>query len=160
MFGGRFRIRFRLRRRFGLGDWGGFGFGFGRGRSFHDWFGDWLGSCLGLRLGFGLRLGSGRSWRSLDFGWLILDGRCGGAGAGTEGAKVDDFDRLDFLGFLARGKRNSQQDDEAEMNAGHDQDGAPQGARRAVHRGRSGKLARSRRAPAERTASRARKMVS
>lgn len=96
----------------------------------------------------------------MNFGCLTLERRSGGARTGAEGAEVDNFDRLDFLRLLAGGKRQADDEDQGDMKAGNDQDGAPQGARRAAHRGRSGRLARSRRAPAERTASKARKMVS
>ena len=54
----------------------------------------------------------------------------------------------------------TQKNDETEMNAEDDENGTPEGASVRVHLRMSGVLARSRRAPAERTASKARKTVS
>jgi len=109
MFGGRFGNGFRLGRGLGLGTGGGLGFWLRQGWSFHNWFGLNL-LCFfphGLGRNFGGQGLGYESRRSFDFGWLSLDGGSGRARAGAEGAEVDDFNRLDFLGVLAGGKRQA-----------------------------------------------------
>ena len=59
---------------------------------------------------------------------------------------------------LGHGEADNQK--ESEMNPDYDQDGAPGKTPVPAHFLLSGKFARSRRAPAERTASKARKTVS
>ena len=61
---------------------------------------------------------------------------------------------------MALGKWKTQEKKESKMNTENDQNGTPEGASVGVHLRMSGVLARSRRAPAERTASKARKTVS
>lgn len=61
---------------------------------------------------------------------------------------------------MALSERKAEQQQEDKVNTEYDQNGTPKRASVGVHLRMSGVLARSRRAPAERTASKARKIFS